>query len=133
MVEPDRGITLSRADASNLAQAKAANACGQAILLRRLGLAPGQIETVFLAGGFASHVDVANAIEIGFLAEVAPERVRKLGNASIRGARLLLLSQRRRADLEALVRRIEHVELETTPDFFELFVEACQFKRMPAA
>ena len=52
VVEPDRGITLSRADASNLAQAKAANACGQAILLRRLGLAPEDIDTVFLAGGF---------------------------------------------------------------------------------
>jgi hypothetical protein len=24
-----------------------------------------------------------------------------------------------------------HVELETTPDFFELFVEGCQFKPMP--
>jgi hypothetical protein len=31
------------------------------------------------------------------------------------------------------VRRIEHVELETTSDFFELFVEACQFKPMVAA
>lgn len=133
VVEPARGITLSREDASNLAQAKAANACGQAILLRQLGISPGDLDLVFLAGGFANHVDITNAIEIGFLAAVRPEQVRKIGNASVRGARRLLLSQRRRARLERLVRRIEHIELETTPDFFELFVEACQFKPMEAA
>ena len=133
VVEPDRGISLSREDASNLAQAKAANACGQAILLRHLGITPRDLDQVFLAGGFANHVDVANAVEIGFLADVRPERVSKVGNASIRGARRLLLSRRRRAELETLIRRIEHVELETTPDFFELFVDACQFKPIEAA
>jgi uncharacterized 2Fe-2S/4Fe-4S cluster protein (DUF4445 family) len=133
MIEPDRGITLSREDASNLAQAKAANGCGQAILLRRLELAPQALDHVFLAGGFATHVDVRNAIEIGFLAEVRPERVHQVGNTSVRGARRLLLSRQLRIDLEALVRRIEHVELEMTPDFFELFVEACQFKPLEVA
>jgi uncharacterized 2Fe-2S/4Fe-4S cluster protein (DUF4445 family) len=133
VVEPVRGITLSREDASNLAQAKAANACGQAILLRHLGIDPGDLDEVFLAGGFANHVDVDNAIAIGFLAEVRPERVTKVGNASIRGARMLLLSRSKRAALESIVGRIEHIELETTPDFFELFVEACQFKPMVAA
>ena len=133
VIEPVRGITLSREDASNLAQAKAANACGQAILLRHLGVEPAELDQVYLAGGFANHVDVANAIAIGFLADVRPERVVKVGNASIRGARRLLLSRARRTALNALVARIEHIELETTPDFFELFVEACQFKPMVAA
>jgi uncharacterized 2Fe-2S/4Fe-4S cluster protein (DUF4445 family) len=133
IIDPVRGITLSREDAANLAQAKAANACGQAILLRHLGLSPRDLDAVFLAGGFANHVDVESAIEIGFLANVRPDRVRKVGNASLRGARRLLLSSARRAELETLVRRIEHVELETTPDFFELFVDACQFKPLEAA
>ncbi len=133
IIESVRGISLSREDASNLAQAKAANACGQAILLRHLGIAPGDLDQIFLAGGFANHVDVTNAIAIGFLAEVRPDRVAKVGNASIRGARQLLLSQARRVALDSLIRTIEHVELETTPDFFELFVEACQFKPMVAA
>jgi uncharacterized 2Fe-2S/4Fe-4S cluster protein (DUF4445 family) len=133
VVEPERGITLSREDASNLAQAKAANACGQAILLRHLGLRPADVETVFLAGGFASHVDVSSAIEIGFLAAVRPERVRKVGNASIAGARRMLASRSTREEIEGLVRRIEHVELETTPDFFDLFVEGCQFKPLAVA
>jgi uncharacterized 2Fe-2S/4Fe-4S cluster protein (DUF4445 family) len=44
----------------------------------------------------------------------------------------MLLSRRKRRSIEEFVKRIEHVELETTPDFFEVFVEACQFKPMPA-
>ena len=132
MIVPETGITLSRADASALAQAKAANTVGQHILLRQLGVSPAEVDRLYLAGGFARYVDVQNAIEIGFLAPVAPERVVKLGNASLRGARELLLSASARSRLEPLIRRIEHVELEVTPDFFELFVDGCQFKPLPA-
>jgi uncharacterized 2Fe-2S/4Fe-4S cluster protein (DUF4445 family) len=129
-VVPERGITLVRADVSNLAQAKAANAVGQAIVMRRLGVAPQKIDRVFLAGAFANALDARNAAAIGLLAPVRPERVQRVGNASVRGAKALLLSARRRWELESIVARIEHAELETEPDFFELFVEACRFDRM---
>jgi uncharacterized 2Fe-2S/4Fe-4S cluster protein (DUF4445 family) len=129
-IVPDHGITFSREDASNLAQAKAANYCGQSILMRIFGVTPDQIDRLYLAGGFANYVDVKNAIEIGFLAPVAEERIVKIGNASIQGAREVLLSRKRRADIERLVKRIEHVELETQPDFFDVFVEGCEFKPM---
>jgi len=130
-VVPEAGITLSREDASNLAQAKAANYCGQFIVLRHAGAQPADIARLYLAGGFATYIDVRNAVSIGLLAPVDEARVVKVGNASLKGARLALLSRRKRAALEALVRGIEHIELETTPDFFEIFVEACQFKPMP--
>ena len=75
---------------------------------------------------------VRNAIEIGFLAPVPVEHIVKIGNAALQGARELLLSHRKRKSIERLIQDIEHVELETTPDFFEVFVEGCQFKPMPA-
>ena len=130
-IVPKRGITFSREDASNLAQAKAANYCGQFIVMRKLGLRTTDISKLYLAGGFANYVDVANAIGIGFLASVREERVVKIGNAALQGAKELLLSKSKRETLDKLVKRIEHVELETTPDFFEVFVEGCQFKPMP--
>lgn len=131
-VDPRAGITFSRADASALAQAKAANTVGQWILLRELGIDPSDVGRLYLAGGFATYVDVVNAIELGFLAPVPEERVSKVGNASLSGARALLLSAAARDRLARLVRTIEHVELETAPDFFELFVEGCQFKPLPS-
>ena len=130
-IVPERGITFSREDASNLAQAKAANYCGQMIVLRKFGINPRDIAKLYLAGGFANYVNVRHAIEIGFLAPVPEERIVKVGNASVQGAKEVLLSRRKRESIERLVRRIEHVELETTPDFFEVFVEGCQFKPMP--
>ena len=84
-----------------------------------------------MAGGFANYVDVHNAIDIGFLAPVAEDRIVKIGNAAVQGAKEVLLSRKRREDIERLVKGIEHVELETTADFFEVFVEGCQFKPMP--
>jgi len=130
MIVPDRGITLSRQDGSNLAQAKAANTCGELIVMRHLGVRPEDVECLYLAGGFANYVDVANAIEIGFLPPISEDRIVKVGNASVVGARDALLSMASRESAESLVDRVEHLELETTPDFFEIFVEGCQFKKM---
>jgi uncharacterized 2Fe-2S/4Fe-4S cluster protein (DUF4445 family) len=131
-IVPEAGITFSLEDMSNLAQAKAANYCGQLITLRAFGVSPDQVSRFYLAGAFANYVNVGNAIEIGFLAPIAEERVVKVGNASVAGAKQMLVSRRKRQSIEALVKRIEHVELETTPDFFDIFVEGCQFKPMAA-
>ena len=121
-------ITLSRNDVAHLSIAKAATAVGQRVLLRRLGLRPGDLDHVYLAGGFANALDVESAIDIGLLLPAPLERIVRAGNASIGGARALLLSRRRRASLDALVRRIEHVELESEPDFFDLFTDGCLFE-----
>ncbi|MCZ6676669.1 MAG: ASKHA domain-containing protein [Candidatus Poribacteria bacterium] len=130
-IVPEYGITCSRQDVSNLAQAKAANYCGQLIVMRHFGIQPADVRVLYLAGGFANYVDVRNAIEIGFLAPVPEDRVVKIGNAAVQGAREVLLSRKKRESVERLVKGIEHVELETTPDFFDVFVEGCQFKPMP--
>jgi len=129
-VVPDHGITLSRQDVSHLAQAKAANYCGQLIVLRTCRLDPCDIGTLFVSGGFANYLNLDHAIEIGFLAPVPRDRIKKAGNAALRGAKLALLSVTARLRLEALAAGIEHIELETTPGFFEIFVEGCQFKPM---
>ena len=127
---PEHGITFSREDASYLAQAKAANYCGQYIVLRHFGCAPENITKLFLAGGFANYVNLQDAIEIGFLAPVPETNIVKIGNAAVAGATAVLLSDKKRASVEAFVNNIEHIELETTPDFFDIFVEGCQFKPM---
>jgi len=121
-------ITFSRSDVGHLSIAKAATAVGQRVLLRRLGLRPEHLDRVYLAGGFANALDIRTAVEIGLLVDVPRERIIRAGNASIAGARALLLSRGRRAALDDLVRRIEHVELESEPDFFDLFTDGCLFE-----
>jgi uncharacterized 2Fe-2S/4Fe-4S cluster protein (DUF4445 family) len=132
VIEPTHPITFSRADVGHLSIAKAATAVGQRVLLRRLGLRPEDLDHVYLAGGFANAIDTASAFAIGLLVPVPEQRVTRAGNASIGGARALLLSISRRAELEALVGRIEHVELESEPDFFDLFTDGCLFEPISA-
>ena len=128
---PGRGITFSRRDIGNLAQAKAANYCGQFIVMRTAGVDPPDIDRLYLAGGFATYLDVRNAVDIGLIAPVPEDRVVKVGNAAIEGARALLLDRTARRRAEDLAKQVTHLELETTPDFFEIFVEGCQMKPMP--
>ncbi len=127
VVNEEPKISLSRGDIGHLSIAKAATAVGQRVLLRKLGLRPEDLDHVYLAGGFANALDVGSAIEIGLLVPAPPERIVRAGNASIGGARALLLSRRKRVMLDTLVRRIEHVELESEPDFFDLFTDGCLF------
>lgn len=127
---PERKMALTRSDISALAQAKAANYAGQYIVLRRYGLASGRLSRLFLAGGFANYVNVASAVDIGFIADLTEDRILKVGNAALEGATLMLTSEEMRRTAEAMAPEIEHVELETTPDFFDIFVEGCMFKPM---
>jgi uncharacterized 2Fe-2S/4Fe-4S cluster protein (DUF4445 family) len=126
----ERGMSVSRADLSALAQAKSANYCGQRIVLRRYGVTADGLSRLYLAGGFANYVDVGNAISIGFIADVPAEKVVKVGNAALEGATIMLVSGPMRQVAEDMARQIEHVELETTPDFFDIFVEGCMFDPM---
>lgn len=127
---PDAGLSLSRADISALAQAKSANYSGQYIALRKYGVPVERVSKMYLAGGFANYIDAANAVSIGFVANMPIERIVKVGNASLEGATIMLLSGKLRRRMERMARGVEHIELETTPDFFDIFVEGCMFNPM---
>ena len=126
----ESSLSISNSDISSLAQAKAANYCGQAIILKNSGINLTEISKYYLAGGFANYIDIDNAIDIGFLANVDRSKIEKVGNASLLGACKMLLSTNERKEIEKLVLSIEHIELETSPDFFDFFVDGCMFKPM---
>ncbi len=123
-------LTLSRRDISALAQAKAANFCGQQIVIQHMGNDIDDYSRLYLAGGFANYIDPKNASAIGFIPYLQPEKIVKVGNSALLGATMMLLSGSSRTQLEKAVADIKHIELETSPDFFDYFVEGCQFKPM---
>ena len=127
---PDKGMYLSRSDISGLAQAKSANYAGQYIVLRSYGAPLDKVGRLYLAGGFANYINVNNALGIGFIANLPPEKIMKVGNAALEGATIMLVSREMRRRIEEMARQVEHIELEMTPDFFDIFVEGCAFKPM---
>ena len=54
----------------------------------------------------------------------------KIGNSALNGAIIYLLDINSRLKIESIVNSIKHVELETDENFFEHFVEGCQFKEL---
>jgi uncharacterized 2Fe-2S/4Fe-4S cluster protein (DUF4445 family) len=126
-IDGDRGIHLSEADISQLAQAKGANVAGLRIVLRRIGARLEDLDAFYLAGGFARHLALDAARRIGLIPDLPDAKLHRLGNAAIEGATIALLSVKKRQEIEALVQRAEHVELETDPDFFDIFVDGCLF------
>ncbi len=121
-------VYLSEEDISQLAQAKGANVAGLEIVMKNLGRSSRDLDRFYLAWGFASRLDLDSARRIGLIPDLPDEKITRIGNAAIEGAALALLSTHKRRELEETVSRIEHIELETDPDFFDHFVEGCQFK-----
>ena len=78
-------------------------------------------------GGFGRHLDLESSKRIGLIPNIPVEKIVQVGNASVEGACIALLSKTKRAELEDLVRRVQHCRLETHPGFFDFFVNGCQF------
>jgi uncharacterized 2Fe-2S/4Fe-4S cluster protein (DUF4445 family) len=131
MIDAAHGIFVAEPDINELAQAKGANAAGLRVLAESYGIDILQIDRLYLAGGFSRHLDVEASCRIGLIPDIPRDRIHKIGNAALQGAAMALLSRTERARLEQLVKRIEHVRLETNPHFFDFFVEGCQFRSFP--
>jgi uncharacterized 2Fe-2S/4Fe-4S cluster protein (DUF4445 family) len=86
-------IVLTEADLVTLLRSKAAVYAGASVLTRRLGIDMSEIERIYVAGGFGTSLDVEKAILIGLLPDVPVERVTFIGNGSVTGARMALLSR----------------------------------------
>lgn len=123
----DGPITFGEADVNALAQAKGANVAGLQIIFQEYGAGGDELAAFYLAGGFGRHLNLEAARRIGLLPDLPPERIHQVGNATIEGACIALLSRSRRAELEGLLKTVTHCRLETHPGFFDFFVEGCQF------
>jgi uncharacterized 2Fe-2S/4Fe-4S cluster protein (DUF4445 family) len=121
-------LYLLESDVNELAQAKGANVAGLHVVFNRYGVRFEDVERFYLAGGFGRHLSRESARRIGLVPNLPDRTIVQVGNAAIEGASLALLSRTKRRELEDLVSRVEHSRLETHPDFFDYFVDGCQFK-----
>lgn len=120
-------IYFNESDINELAQAKGANVAGLQVVFDQYGIRFDDLDVFYLAGGFGRHLNITSAKRIGLIPNIADSKILQVGNAAIEGACIALLSGPKRAELEALVKRVTHCRLETHPGFFNYFVEGCQF------
>lgn len=122
--EIDKDIALTEPDLDNLIRAKGAIYSGSITLLEEVGLKMQDIDSIYLAGGFGSYVDLEKAMVIGLLPEIDPDRIRFIGNGSLMGAKMSCLTNRIRKDVVEVTKRMTNFELSETPSFMNNYVAA---------
>jgi uncharacterized 2Fe-2S/4Fe-4S cluster protein (DUF4445 family) len=127
-VAPQHGIHFRESDVNELAQAKGANVAGLHTVFSSYGIRFDDLDVFYLAGGFGRHLKIDAARRIGLVPNLPDSKFVQVGNAAIEGACIALLSRSKRQELEEMVKHVEHCRLETHPQFFDFFVEGCQFK-----
>jgi len=123
-------LRVTQNDVRAIQLAKAALHAGITLLMERLGVE--RVDRIRLAGAFGSHIDVKYAMVLGMIPDCALDHVSSAGNAAGTGARIALLNQGARREIEQLVRRVEKIETAVEPRFQELFVEAMAIPHLSA-
>ncbi len=121
------GVHLLPGDVRSVQLAKAAIAAGIRTLMHTAAVVPDDLQVMYLAGGFGSHLDIASAVRIGLIPEALEGKVRVIGNASLTGATELLLNTARMPDLDRIAHSARHVELGGNPWFNEAYMEEMLF------
>ncbi|MEM7224346.1 MAG: ASKHA domain-containing protein [Pseudomonadota bacterium] len=123
----DQDITLTQGDIRQLQLAKGAICSGVMTLQQEMNVSNDDLEELMLCGGFGNYINIASALRIRLLPELAQDKITYYGNAAALGAQMALLSESERARASQLAREIEHLSLASQPDFQETFMVALTF------
>ena len=115
-------VRITQTDVRAIQLAKAALYAGARLLMDRLGVE--SVQRIVLAGAFGSHIDVKNAMVLGMIPDCDLAKVGSAGNAAGTGARIALLNQQARDEIERIIKRVEKIETAVEPRFQEHFVAA---------
>ncbi|MGD2105942.1 MAG: ATP-binding protein, partial [Anaerolineae bacterium] len=116
-----RDIVITNVDLNNLMRAKAAIYAGFSILARSVGLTLDVVERVLIGGAFGQYIDVEKAIQIGLLPDMPYDSFEFLGNTSVRGAYMALLSREKRERVAEVGEMMTYLELSADNTFFDEF------------
>jgi len=119
-----RSIVLTEVDIENLLRAKAAVYAGITTLLGEVGFTIDSIEKVYIAGGFGNYINVERAIMLGMLPDMPREKFAFIGNSSLTGAYLCLLSEDLRKEAEEIASKMTYMELSVSRNFMDEYMSA---------
>ncbi|HDQ73712.1 MAG TPA: DUF4445 domain-containing protein [Chloroflexi bacterium] len=114
-------IAITTVDLDNLMRAKAAIYAGFSVLAESVGLSLADVEQVLIGGAFGQYINVEKAIQIGLLPDKPFESFHFLGNTSVRGAYVALLSEERRQRVDEVGQMMTYLELSADNTFFDAF------------
>ncbi|QHQ62370.1 DUF4445 domain-containing protein [Anaerocolumna sedimenticola] len=116
-------IVFTQKDIRELQLAKSAVRAGVETLLLRYGVKYGEINKVYLAGGFGFKMDQDKAIAIGMLPEEFRGKIEAVGNSSLGGAVKYLTEKNSKASLEHIVHVSSEINLANDIAFNDFYMK----------
>ncbi len=117
-------LTLSQPDIDSLIRSKAAMYTILTTITKTVELSLNDISRFFIAGTFGSYIDPRSAIVLGMIPDLPLETFVPLGNTSLQGATLALISRQARKECLEIRDKITYLELNVNQEFMNLFSAA---------
>ena len=118
-------ITVNEVDIDNFIKAKGAIYSGASVLIESLGMDFSVVDKVYIAGGIGNNLDIENSILIGLLPDIEREKFVYIGNSSLVGSYLALISKDAKNKLIDIGNEMTYVELSVYPTYMDEFISAC--------
>jgi len=115
-------VCVTPADVRQIQLAKGSVRAGLETLLTATGVDKSQIDTLYIAGGFGSYLDLCSAADIGLIPREMLGRVKVIGNAAHTGATMLLRDKALARSAGQLARQARTIALDANPVFSENFM-----------
>jgi uncharacterized 2Fe-2S/4Fe-4S cluster protein (DUF4445 family) len=122
--EHGRDIALTKVDVDNLMRAKAAIYAGFTVLAKSVGVELADAKQVLVGGAFGKYINVENAIKIGLLPDLPWDRFHFLGNTSVLGSYMALLSIEAQDQIREIASSMTYIELSADNTFYDAFTAA---------
>ncbi len=122
--ETGRDVVITEYDISNLIKSKGAVFAAARVLVRSVGMDFSEIDRIFVAGGFGNYLNIEKAITIGLLPDVPLDRFQFVGNSSVAGARIALVSNHAFEKAKTIAKKMTYFELSVNPEFMNEFIAA---------
>lgn len=119
-----RPLRISQADMDSLIRSKAAMYTILETLTGNMGITLDELPAFYVAGTFGSFIDPQSAITIGMLPDLPLDRFKPLGNTSLGGATLALISRDAVAAIDDIRDTITYLELNVNQEFMNRFSAA---------
>ncbi|MBI4876533.1 MAG: DUF4445 domain-containing protein, partial [Acidobacteria bacterium] len=120
----DGKVALWERDLTSLIRAKAAVFAGIRSLVQSLGPEAGPLTRATVSGNFGRFLNLPAALGIGLLPSIPLSRYCYVGNGSLEGAALALLSRGFLAEMNGYLDRITYVDLADSAGYMDEFVGA---------
>jgi len=117
-------ITVTQKDIREIQLAKAAIYTACSITMKRRNIREKDLDRALVAGSFGNCINPENAKILGLLPDVSVKKIKFVGNTSISGAKMALLSEDARRKAESISRKVRYLELAVDPSFKKEFLEA---------